>query len=186
MAGLTGIFTTTKKQAISIELLKPDKCLKCHVHPLSCPPVRDTTPINIYPVFSGIDPRNGTERGGTNIFHRRFACLFRNYVKALDAQVFKDINTGATVATLAVPVGAVGNMLAALGPASSVAAGYVEGKTGTTVSKEILQLAAAQYLSRVYGLGDAVVNRITATVDLAGGWQAFIDRVKNELPKEEK
>jgi filamentous hemagglutinin family protein len=108
------------------------------------------------------------------------------YVRALDAQVFKDINTGGTVATLAFPIGPIGNMLAALGPASSVAAGYVEEKPGTAVSKELLQLAAAQYLSKVHGLGDAVVNRITATIDLAGGWQAFIERSKAALSKDEK
>ena len=58
-----------------------------------------------------------------------------------------------------------------------------EDKVSTSFAKEGLQLAAASYLKGVYGLSEAVANRITATVDLAGGWQAFIDRAKTEIEK---
>jgi len=95
--------------------------------------------------------------------------------------VFKDINTGSTVATLVTPTGVAGGILAVLGPLTSVAAGAAEDKFGTAASKELLQFSAAQYLSKVYGLSDAIVNRLTATVDLAGGWQAFIDRMNLEM-----
>jgi filamentous hemagglutinin len=108
------------------------------------------------------------------------------YVKALDAQVFKDINTAGTVGTLLTPVGVAGNTLGILGPLTSIAAGFMEDKFTTTFAKEGLQLAAASYLKTVYGVSDAIANRITATVDLAGGWQAFIDRMKSEIEKGSK
>lgn len=43
-----------------------------------------------------------------------------------------------------------------------------------------LVIKRAQNALVAKGLGDAAVNRITATVDLAGGWQAFVDRMKVE------
>jgi hypothetical protein len=93
--------------------------------------------------------------------------------------VFKDIGTGATVGTLVTPMGVAGALLAVLGPLTSVAAGAAEDKFGTATSKELLQFTAVQYLTKVYRLSDATVNRLIATVDLAGGWQAFIDRMKS-------
>lgn len=98
------------------------------------------------------------------------------YLKALDAQVFKDINTGATLATIVSPVGVVGGIAAVVGPLTSISAGFVEGVSGAVAAKELLQFAVAQYLTKVYGLADVIALRVTAVVDLAGGWQAFIDR----------
>ena len=50
----------------------------------------------------------------------------------------------------------------------------------SATAKEVVQAASVQYVSRVYGLGDALATRIASAVDLAGGWQAFIDRAKSE------
>jgi hypothetical protein len=100
----------------------------------------------------------------------------RAYVKALDAQMFKDINMGATAAVVVVPAGVAGGILGMVGVITTVGAGVVEDKPVAAISKEALQAAAGQYLKKIYGLGEAAVGRITAIVDLAGGWQAFIDR----------
>jgi hypothetical protein len=49
-----------------------------------------------------------------------------------------------------------------------------------------LQAAAGAYLERVYGLTQALATRVTSLIDLAGGWQAFVDRAKEEASKERK
>ncbi len=105
----------------------------------------------------------------------------RAYMKALDKKVMDDINTAATAGTIVAPVGVVGNTLAIVGPLSSIAGGAIDGQSGVAAAKEALQFGAAQYLSKVYGFSDSLVNRITATVDLAGGWAAFINRAKEEI-----
>jgi hypothetical protein len=107
----------------------------------------------------------------------------RAYVKALDKKIMDDINTASTVGAILTPVGVAGAIMGIIGPLSSIASGAIDGDVGTAGAKELLQLGASQYLSKVYGLADAVVNRLTATVDLAGGWQAFIDRAKQEVTK---
>jgi hypothetical protein len=104
-----------------------------------------------------------------------------SYLKALDKKILNDINTGATVATVIFPVGIVANIATVVGPLTSVASGYMDNQFAKSAVKEAIQIAATQYLQRVYGLGEAVANRVTATVDLAGGWQAFIDRVQSEM-----
>jgi hypothetical protein len=107
----------------------------------------------------------------------------RAYVQALDKKVMDDINTAATVGAIVAPVGVAGAIVGIVGPLSSIASGAIDGDVGTAGAKELLQLGASQYLRKVYGFADAVVNRITATIDLAGGWQAFIDRAKQESVK---
>ena len=107
------------------------------------------------------------------------------YVNALDAQVFKDINTSLTVAAVAAPV-IVGGIAGILGPLTSLAAGATEGQFTTAEAKELLQYAVAQYLTRIYVLGSSAVTRITSLVDLSGGWQSFVDRAKSSLNKDKQ
>jgi filamentous hemagglutinin len=106
------------------------------------------------------------------------------YVNALDAQVFKDINTAATLSVvLRNPTGAAGVGLSVTGPMTSIVAGLIEGNELSAASKEALQVVVTKYL-KFQGLTDAVINRVVGTVDLAGGWQAFIDRAKKNLNDE--
>lgn len=104
----------------------------------------------------------------------------QTYLKALDKKLLDDINKGATVITIISPVGVAGTIAQFLGPITSVASGIMDDKAGSAIAKETLQVIATQYMQRVYGLTEALANRVVATVDLAGGWQAFVDRVKQE------
>jgi len=103
------------------------------------------------------------------------------YIKAMDKKTFDTINDGATKATIVSPVGTIGSVAGFVGPASSLATGYIEGQEGKAAIKETLQLAAQAYLDRVFGVGEAAASRIVALVDLNGGWQAFVDRAQEEI-----
>ncbi len=107
----------------------------------------------------------------------------QTYVKAVDKMILDDINQGATIVTIFSPMGVAGTLAGALGPITSIASGAVADQTFSAMAKESMQLAATQYITRVFGLGEAVASRVTASIDLAGGWQAFIDRIKNESKK---
>jgi len=104
----------------------------------------------------------------------------QTYVKAVDKMIVDDINKGATVAGMLSPVGVVGTLAGFIGPITSVVSGAMSDQMVSATAKEVAQAAAVQYMSRVYGLGDALATRIASAVDLAGGWQAFIDRAKSE------
>jgi filamentous hemagglutinin len=107
----------------------------------------------------------------------------QQFVKAMDKKTFDDINQGATIATIANPVGAVGTVAGILGPLTSIASGIVEDQSTKALTKEAIQQVATQYLQKVYGLTEAIANSVTALVDLTGGWQAFVDRAQKELTK---
>jgi filamentous hemagglutinin len=107
----------------------------------------------------------------------------QTYVKVLQKTVMDDINKGATVATIFFPVGAAGNLLQTIGPATSIASGILDDQSLKAIFKEGLQAAAGKYFQKVYGFSEALANRVVATVDLAGGWQAFVDRVQQEKNK---
>ena len=102
------------------------------------------------------------------------------YVKAVDKMIVDDINKQATIVTLISPVGVAGTIAGVLGPITSVVSGAMSDQTLPALAKETIQYAATQYVSRIYGLGEAAANRIAAAVDLAGGWQAFVDRATSE------
>ncbi|PRC90621.1 hemagglutinin repeat-containing protein [Solimicrobium silvestre] len=102
------------------------------------------------------------------------------YVKALDKKALTDIGTGATLVAVAVPVGTAGAVAGVIGISASVSAGIINETSGTAVSKEIVQMAAQKYLETVFGLPAAAAVRIAALIDLAGGWDAFVTRTKEE------
>ena len=99
------------------------------------------------------------------------------YVKALDKKILNDIGTASTLVTIVNPVGVAGVVAGTVGTLSSLADGILNDEFGSALTKEVLA-AATKYLKAVYGLSEAMLNRITAVVDLSGGWQAFIDRAK--------
>jgi len=103
------------------------------------------------------------------------------YVKALDKKVMDDINTAATVGTIVAPVGVAGSIAGYVGPATSLISGLISDEGLAAAFKEGLQFGAAKYLNGVYKFTEAAANRLVAAIDLAGGWQAFVDRASEEL-----
>lgn len=108
------------------------------------------------------------------------------YVKALDAQVFKDIGTGATMGTLVTPVGIPGRVLMILGYATSAGSA----STDSTVLDEGLKIGAQsgaqKFFESALKYSPAAASRAVALIDLAGGWDAFADRLKSSLGYESK
>jgi len=102
----------------------------------------------------------------------------RAYVKAVDKMIIDDLNKVATVVGIASPVGMAGTIASFVGPITSVASGAMSDQFVSATMKEVVQVSAIQYMSRVYGMGEALATRIASAIDLAGGWQAFIDRAK--------
>ena len=102
------------------------------------------------------------------------------YVRALEKKIFDDIGKGTTVALLVRPVGGIGLFAGSLGTLMSVASGFVDGTPVSALAKEAIAKTATAYLKNVYGLSEIAANRITALVDLSGGWQIFIDRSKEK------
>jgi len=107
------------------------------------------------------------------------------YVKALDAQVFKDIGTGATVGTLVTPVGVAGAVLTAVGTGAAIGEATVSdapiGALRDEVIKETLESGAERFFRNVLGHTPATAARAAALINLAGGWDAFAERVKTDL-----
>jgi hypothetical protein len=89
--------------------------------------------------------------------------------------------TASNAAVMANPVGALATIASALSVLTSIGSGVVEGSPGASVVKEGLAASATKYLKGVYGLSEAAATRLVVSVDLAGGWQALVDRTKNEL-----
>ncbi|PUA18095.1 hypothetical protein [Glaciimonas sp. PCH181] len=57
----------------------------------------------------------------------------------------------------------------------------LEDQTLKSLIKEGGQIVVTQYLKGVYGFSDAIANRFTALVDMAGGWQVVVDRSQQQL-----
>ena len=103
------------------------------------------------------------------------------YVKALDAQVFKDINTGSTMATLITPTGVLGTALAGTGLATSVGSAFTDSDVLHQTIKNASQMGAAEFFVKVLGHTESAAGRFVALIDLSGGWDAFTKRVKLDL-----
>jgi hypothetical protein len=50
-----------------------------------------------------------------------------------------------------------------------------------TFRERTSEIQSAVFVFTAFGLGEAAANRISSAVDVAGGWQGFIDRIKNQL-----
>ncbi len=109
----------------------------------------------------------------------------RAYTKALDAQVFKDIGTGATAGTLATPVGVGGRLLFALGAAASGGQVAMSNTLTEAGFDEIMKAASekggAVFFEEVLGQTPAAAARASALINLSGGWDAFVNRTKIDL-----
>jgi filamentous hemagglutinin len=109
----------------------------------------------------------------------------RAYVKALDQQVFKDIGTGATAATLVTPTGAAAKVLFWLGAAASGGqaamsdAPFNEGRD--EAMKALSEKGGAIVFEELLGHTPGAAARASALINLTGGWDAFVSRVKIDL-----
>uniref|UniRef100_UPI002FC89DFC hemagglutinin repeat-containing protein n=1 Tax=Hydrogenophaga sp. TaxID=1904254 RepID=UPI002FC89DFC len=107
------------------------------------------------------------------------------YVKALDAQIFKDIGTGATAASLVTPVGVPGVLLALVGAGASVGEAALSDSVAETSTdkfiEEVSEIGATSVFEKILGHTPAAAARAAALINLAGGWEAFRERVKIDL-----
>ena len=103
------------------------------------------------------------------------------YVRALDKKTFDDIGKALTLTSIANPVGAGGTVAGYLGPLVSMLGGLTNGDAVSAGSKEIVGRAAQEYMQNVLKIPPALSVQITSLIDLGGGWQAFVDRTKNEF-----
>jgi filamentous hemagglutinin len=107
------------------------------------------------------------------------------YVKAMDKQVYKDIGTGATVGTLLTPVGAPGLVLFWLGAAASGGQAVTSDTPYETGRDEFLKALSEKGGEKVFqdvlGHTPGAAGRITALINLSGGWDAFVNRIKIDL-----
>ena len=109
----------------------------------------------------------------------------RAYVKALDQQVFKDIGTGATAGTLVTPVGAVAGVLFWVGAAASGGqaamsdAPFNEGRD--EAMKALSEKGGAIVFEELLGHTPGAAARASALINLTGGWDAFVNRVKIDV-----
>jgi filamentous hemagglutinin len=103
------------------------------------------------------------------------------YVKALDAQIFKDIGTGATAATLVTPVGVPGAILSGVGLTTSLGSAATDSDFLFQAIKNSSQIGATEFFVKVLGHTPAAAARFVALIDLTGGWDSFTNRVKLDL-----
>ena len=105
------------------------------------------------------------------------------YVKALDKKILEDLNTGANLLALASPTSLAGAIAGTASPVTSVVLGHLDGEPDKAGLKELSQVTASQYLQKIYGLTNGAATRITALIDLTGGWQRFVDRIYEQRNK---
>lgn len=110
----------------------------------------------------------------------------QEYIKAMDKKLFDDIGKAATVASLVSPVGAVGGTAGVVGAGSSLISGILNDEGMQTAIDESGQIGAQRYLETVWKIPAAFAVRIMAVVNLAGGWDAFVERTQQELSDEKK
>ena len=107
------------------------------------------------------------------------------YVQALDQQVFKDIGTGATVGTLATPVGVGARVLFLLGVGGSAGQIALSDRPTEAAFDEAMKMASEKggevFLQEVLGHTPSAAARAAALINLSGGWDAFVNRAKVEL-----
>jgi filamentous hemagglutinin len=107
------------------------------------------------------------------------------YVTAMDQQVYKDIGTGATGGTLLTPVGAAGKVLFWLGAAASggqAATSDSPVETGfDEAMKAVSEKGGAKFFEEVLGHTPGAAARASALINLTGGWDAFVKRIKIDL-----
>jgi hypothetical protein len=81
---------------------------------------------------------------------------------------------------IAAPVGTLGVVAGIIGASATSASGYLDGNMEGAIANIALQKAAQQYVQRVYGITEVVASRVVSLIDLAGGWQSFINRMQHQ------
>jgi filamentous hemagglutinin len=106
----------------------------------------------------------------------------RAYVKALDKGVFSGIGTGATIASLVTPVGAAATVLFWVGAAASGGQVAMSDKPVDAAWDEFWKAASEKggekFFTEILGHTPSAAARATALINLSGGWDAFVNRVK--------
>lgn len=106
-------------------------------------------------------------------------------MKALDQQVFKDMGTGAASATLATPLGVAGRVLFWVGAGASGGQAATSDKFTETAFDEAMKAASEKggekFFSEVLGHTPGAAARASALINLTGGWDAFVNRVKVDV-----
>ena len=100
------------------------------------------------------------------------------YVRALDAQVFKDISKGVNIGTLLIPGGPTAQVLGATGLAASAGSAVTDSDGTTEILKAISQMTFQQFMQKVLLHSSNATARAAALIDLGGGWDKFVNRVK--------
>jgi filamentous hemagglutinin len=108
------------------------------------------------------------------------------YVKAVDLNIVKNIGNVTDAAIILNPMGAVGITGGAVGSAVALAYGVHSDSVGEAVAVEALQYGSIQYMKKVFKLTEAMAVRAVAHIDLAGGWDAFVERTHNYLSGDER
>jgi filamentous hemagglutinin len=103
------------------------------------------------------------------------------FVKALDAQVFKDISTGVNYGLIATPVGVPGRVLAATGVMASAGSAMTDSSAVDEALKYGSQYGATRFFTDVLQHTPAAAARAVAIIDLTGGWDAFVARIKKDF-----
>lgn len=102
------------------------------------------------------------------------------YVKALDKKIFDDIGTAASAVAIANPVGAVGTAAGITGTAANAISGFLF-DPATAIGQEVTQRGFSEYLKHGLQMSAPMADRIVAIIDLAGGWDTFVNRAKTEF-----
>jgi hypothetical protein len=118
-------------------------------------------------------------RGGVNLDTSDLGT--QAYIKALDGKIFKDMSTGVNYATLVTPVGVPGAVLAGAGIVASIGSAATDSTAINELLKTGSQLTAAKFFTEVLGHTPASAARAVALIDLSGGWDAFVQRLKADF-----
>ena len=79
------------------------------------------------------------------------------------------------------PVGVPGAMLAGAGILASIGSAATDGTAINELLKNGSQLSAAKFFTEVLGHTPSAAARTVALIDLSGGWDAFVQRLKTDF-----
>ena len=106
------------------------------------------------------------------------------YIKAMDKKIIDDVGMAATITSLAVPGGAIGNSAAVTGTVTNIISSIVDDPV-QALGKETSTQAATSYLKNVLKISSAAATRLVALIGLSGGWDAFVSRTKSGVVDED-
>jgi hypothetical protein len=104
----------------------------------------------------------------------------QSYLKAIDKKILDDIGDAASLGAIATPVGAGGVTAGLIGSSSAIIAGILNDEGLYAAAKEAGQLGVQRYMEAVWKLPQPLAIRLVTAIRLAGGWDAFSSRVRQE------